>query len=110
VQLTPEAADALVPDELQALACLVLNEAVRNAVRHSTPSVVRVGVIRESGTLTLSVLSEGPVRSRGGERIGLGVGLSLAAAAAEKHDGNLEWGPLEEEQWRVRLTVPITSR
>jgi hypothetical protein len=24
--------------------------------------------------------------------------------------GNLEWGPLEEEQWRVQLTVPIPSR
>ena len=109
LQLTP-GADALVPPELQALVAHVFNEAVNNALRHSAPVVVRVGVTCESGTLTLSVLSEGPARPQEGVRVGLGVGLTVAAAAAKRHGGDLEWGALEDEQWQVRLTVPIPNR
>jgi signal transduction histidine kinase len=103
-------ADVLVPTELQALVGHVLNEAVTNALRHSAPVAVRVGVTCESGTLTMSILSDGPLRPQEAGRVGLGVGLKLAAAAAARHGGKLEWGAMEEEQWQVRLTVPIPSR
>jgi signal transduction histidine kinase len=108
LQLAP-GADAALPSDLQTLVCEVLAEAVRNALRHSIPSVVRVELSREAGMLILSVLSEGSVQPREGEGLGLGVGLSLAAAAAERHGGHVEWGPLKEEKWRVRLTVPIPN-
>lgn len=97
-----------VPAELEALLCEVLREAVRNALRHASPSEVRVEVGLCHGQLRMLVLSDG-VSPVAATAVGLGVGLRIVAAAAESHAGTLSWGRVEGERWKVQLTVPMPS-
>lgn len=99
---------ARVPREHEALVCEVLREAMRNALRHGSPSEVRVGINVDSSRLTVSVVNDGVSQTPGAE--GFGAGLHLSAAAAAEHGGSLKWGSEEGERWRVLLTVPLTER
>jgi hypothetical protein len=96
-----------VPAELEGLACDVLGEAVRNALRHACPSEVVVSVASARGRLVLSVANDGVAGDS--DAAGLGLGLRLAAAVAAEREGHLEWGPEGEARWLVRLTVPIPA-
>jgi len=98
---------ASVPPELETLVCAVVREALRNAVRHGTPSEVLVGITASGGALGVSVVNDGA--SQRSAAAGLGLGLRLAAAAAAEHDGSLTWGPEGEGRWQVRLTVPLRN-
>ena len=98
---------ARVPPEHEALVCEVLDEAMRNALRHGSPSEVRVGIDLDPRRLTVSVVNDGVSQATGTEMFG--VGLRLAAAAAAECGGSLEWGPEEGERWRMLLTVPLTE-
>jgi signal transduction histidine kinase len=92
-----------VPAALEPLAQSVLAEAVRNAAKHGRPSAVRARVARVDGAFVLEVSNDGAHgRGRGG-----GMGLRLAAIEALQHGGVLEFGPLDEGSWRVRLVVPM---
>ena len=72
---------------------------------HSDPDH---SVVEADGRLVVSTTSDGAARTAGGS--GLGLGLSLASAAAERHGGRLEWGPAGEDEWLVRLTLPVADR
>jgi signal transduction histidine kinase len=98
---------ARVPTELEGLVCEVVGEAVRNALRHACPSEVVVGVENAAGCLVLSVANDGV--AGGSDVAGLRLGLRLAAAVAAEREGHLEWGPVGESRWLVRLTVPIPA-
>jgi hypothetical protein len=96
---------ARVPAELEGLVCDVLREALRNAMHHACPEALAVRIAIAAGCLVVSVINDGVTRPAGGARLGLG--LPLAAAVAAEHDGRLEWRPLGESRWLVRLTVPV---
>ena len=99
----PEA--VTVPPDLEPLAQSVLAEALRNAGKHARPSRVKVIVCRDADTFTLEVRNDG-LRSPAGEA---GMGLRLAGFEALQQGGVVEFGPAGEQEWRVRLVVPLEN-
>jgi signal transduction histidine kinase len=100
------ARDIDVPPALEPLAQSVVAEAVRNARKHARAERIRVGLRRTNGALVVEVVNDGapprPLRERS-----RGMGLRLAAFEAIQHGGVLEFGPRGDEEWHVRLTVPV---
>lgn len=100
--------DAETPEDVERLVFDIATEAVRNALRYGDPRAIRITVVEADGSLMVSITSDGAAKSAGGS--GLGLGLSLASAAAERHGGRLDWGPTGEEEWLVRLMLPVADR
>jgi len=96
---------AEVPADLEPLAQSVLAEALRNADRHSEPTVVEIRVASDGETFTLEVENDGVGDGRSTK--GGGLGLRLAALEALRYEGMVEFGPLDGGRWRVRLLVPV---
>jgi signal transduction histidine kinase len=96
-----------VPADLEPVAQSVLAEALRNADRHSEPSLVEVRVASDGETFSLSVENDGVRDGDGGPTRGGGLGLRLAALEALHYEGLVEFGPLDGDRWRVRLVVPV---
>ena len=94
-----------VPDEVEALAQTVLAEALRNADKHATPTLVSVHVGRANGTFVLEVRNDGV--QPGTRTTGTGMGLRLAAVEALQRGALVEFGVEEGSVWRVRLVVPV---
>jgi signal transduction histidine kinase len=94
-----------IPPDIEPLAQSVLAETMRNIAKHARPTAVHVAVARDEDTFTLEVRNDG---ARGGAR-GAGMGLRLAAFEALSHGGVVEFGPVGEEAWRVRLVVPLAQ-
>ncbi|HTQ67347.1 MAG TPA: GAF domain-containing protein [Solirubrobacteraceae bacterium] len=101
-----EGDDLRVPAPFERLAQAVLIEAVRNAKRHARPHSVRVSTTRTGTAFTLQIVNDG---LHDGRPQGAGMGLLVAGFAALQAGGRLEFGPVEEERWRVRLTIPTPS-
>lgn len=96
--------DVSVPDRLEPIAQSVLREAVRNAIKHGEPTCIQVRLRDTDGAFVLEVVNDGvPAESR---TDGVGVGLRLAAFEALERGGIVDFGRLEANRWRVRLTVP----
>jgi signal transduction histidine kinase len=96
-----------VPPDLEPLANSVLSEALRNADRHATPTVIDVRVGSDGQTFSLAVENDGAgdgQTSRGG-----GLGLRLAALEAMRYEGLVEFGACPGNRWRVRLVVPVAG-
>jgi signal transduction histidine kinase len=91
-----------VPTALEPLAQSVLNEAVRNALKHAKPTMVTVRLGRESGAFWIEVVNDGV--QPGGRRTGMG--LRLASLEALQSNGVIEFGEREPGTWQVRLVVP----
>jgi signal transduction histidine kinase len=96
-----------VPPHLEPLAQSVLREAVRNAVKHAQPEVVRVRVECDDGAFVLTVRNDGVTRRANGHTAGMG--LRLASVEALQHGGVVEFGRAEEGEWQVRLLVPLAG-
>lgn len=94
---------ANVPDELEPLAQSILAEAIRNVRKHAVPTQVDVHTAHVDGAFVLEVTNDG-VRS--GATHQPGMGLRLAAFEALQSGGIVEFGPLGEGGWHVRLVVP----
>ena len=92
-----------VPPEIEPLAQSVLAEALRNIAKHADPTRVEVAVSRDDEDFVLEVRNDG-ARPVDGEP---GMGLRLAAFEALQQGGVVEFGPFDEERWRVRLAVPL---
>jgi signal transduction histidine kinase len=97
-------ADVLVPDRLEGLLQSVLAEAMRNADKHASAREIHVRVRRRNGALSLQVINDGVRGTRQGDG---GLGLKLAGVEALQHQGVLEYGPHEEDRWRVRIVCPV---
>jgi nitrate/nitrite-specific signal transduction histidine kinase len=96
-----------VPAHLEPLADSVLTEALRNADRHSRPSVIDIRVSSDDQTFSLAIENDGAgdgQKTRGG-----GLGLRLAALEALRYEGLVEFGACPGQRWRVRLVVPVAS-
>jgi signal transduction histidine kinase len=96
-----------VPEDLEPLAQSVLNEALRNADRHSEPTRIDVRVASDGPTFTLAIENDGARDGRATK--GGGLGLRLAALEALRYEGLIEFGSPSEGRWRVRLVVPVAS-
>src|SRR4051812_3661076 len=94
------------PAELERLVCDVTAEAVRNALRHGQPGTIRIRVAEIKGRLMVTTSSRSAASTAASP--GLGLGLRLADAAAARYGGTLDWGLVDECQWLVRLTVPVS--
>ena len=95
--------ESSVPSDLEPLAQSVLAEALRNIAKHADPSRVEVAVSRDEREFTLEVRNDG-IRSGDGDP---GMGLRLAAFEALQQGGMVEFGPVGQDRWRVRLLVPL---
>jgi two-component sensor histidine kinase len=96
-----------VPADLEPVAQLVLNEALRNADRHAHPTAIEVRIASDGETFSLTVENDGSGDGR--TTRGSGLGLRLAALEALRYEGLVEFGGLEGDRWRVRLVVPVGS-
>lgn len=97
--------DGLVIDQdLEAIAQTTVNEAITNARKHADPSVIAVAVSADEEALVVEVRNDGVGRSPRG--LGTGLGLRLAAFEALDRRGVVEFGPLADDGWHVRLVVP----
>jgi hypothetical protein len=61
-----------------------------------------VEVSNRDGAFSLEVRNDGV----GPRSSPPGIGLRLAAFEAMEHSGLVEFGPVDDDQWRVRLLVP----
>ncbi|MDE3130040.1 MAG: hypothetical protein KGL16_02715 [Acidobacteriota bacterium] len=96
-------AAARVPAGLEPVAQSVLAEAVRNVRKHAEPTRVDVRTANVDGAFVLEVINDG---ARAGRAQQPGMGLRLAAFEALQCGGVVEFGPLGEGSWQVRLVVP----
>jgi signal transduction histidine kinase len=94
-----------VPADLEPVAQLVLNEALRNVDRHARPSAIDVRLASDGETFTLSIENDGSGDGRATR--GSGLGLRLAALEALRYEGLVEFGAAGDDRWRVRLVVPV---
>jgi signal transduction histidine kinase len=92
------------PVELEPLAQSVLGEALTNARKHASGSLVRISGTREDGTFVLCIDNDGAGRA---SPRGTGMGLRLAAFEALQVGGFIEYGERDRGVWQVRLVVPL---
>jgi signal transduction histidine kinase len=97
-----------VPADLEPVAQLVLNEALRNADRHAHPSEIVVRIASDGETFSLAVENDGSGDGRATR--GGGIGLRLAALEALRYEGLVEFGAIGDDRWRVRLVVPVGDK
>jgi signal transduction histidine kinase len=97
-----------VPADLEPVAQLVLNEALRNVDRHARPSQIDVRLASDGETFSLSIENDGSGDGRSTR--GSGLGLRLAALEALRYSGLVEFGAAGDGRWRVRLVVPVDNR
>ena len=94
-----------VPADLEPVAQLVLNEALRNADRHAKATEIVVRIASDGETFTLAIENDGAGDGR--TTRGSGLGLRLAALEALRYEGLVEFGSFDGDHWRVRLVVPV---
>jgi signal transduction histidine kinase len=108
-ELHVEWADGVeVPADLEPVAQVVLNEALRNVDRHAKPTTIEVRVASDGETFSLQIENDGAGDGR--TTRGGGLGLRLAALEALRYEGLVEFGSPGGDRWRVRLVVPVGSR
>ena len=93
-----------VPPRLESLTQTVLAEALRNAAKHADPTEIAVEVSGSDGTLAFEITNDGVKGPPTGQASGLG--LRLASIEALQHEGVVEFGPLDNNRWRLRLVCP----
>jgi signal transduction histidine kinase len=86
----------------------VLDEAIRNARKHASPTQVLIELDDHDGATELTVVNDGV--GKGGILHSAGVGLLLAATEASQLGGVLEHGPTGSDSWTVRLRLPVEER
>jgi signal transduction histidine kinase len=94
-----------VPTDLEPVAQLVLNEALRNVDRHAKPTGIDVRIASDGETFSLSIENDGAGDGRSTR--GSGLGLRLAALEALRYEGLVEFGSAGDNRWKVRLVVPV---
>lgn len=101
--------DLEIPDRLDSLVQSALTEGMRNAERHSVGGPVEIRVATRDDAFSVEIVNpldrsedHGNGSSRGG-----GLGLRLLTLEALQHDALIEFGPVEDERWRLRLLAPV---
>lgn len=83
----------------------MLLESLRNLRRHAAPTRVEVRSREVDGALRVEVINDGVGAGARGSSAP-GVGLRLLSIEALHAGGLVEFGPVDEGRWRVRLTLP----
>jgi signal transduction histidine kinase len=96
-----------IPRRLEPLAQSVMAEALRNIHKHARPDEISITVSDREGALIVEVANDGAV-SQPAAGVG-GLGLRLASIEALQQEGVVEFGPLPEGRWRVRLVCPMSG-
>jgi signal transduction histidine kinase len=94
-----------VPGSMEPLTQAVLAEALRNCEKHARPTRVEVRIYEERQAVCLEVRNDGAARE--GHANGARMGLRLAALEAIQNGGMVEFGPVADDEWRVRLLLPV---
>lgn len=97
-----------VPEACEALSQAVLAEALRNCEKHAEPTAVTIRIGCRQKAFTLEVHNDGASYS-GTDSGGSRMGLHIAALEAIQNGGMIEFGPLGEDEWRLRLVLPETA-
>jgi signal transduction histidine kinase len=97
--------DVRVPARLEPLTQSVLSEALRNIGKHAKPTEITIELGQEGDALFLEIANDGAPPPAPGS----GLGLRLASIEALRHEGVVEFGPIGDERWRVRLVCPLTQ-
>ncbi len=95
------------PEAFQALAQSVLAEALHNADKHADAGEMVIASWTAEEAFVLEIRNDG-VAYQAGPASG-GMGLRLAALDALQQGGVLEFGPFRQNQWRVRLLLPMNE-
>jgi signal transduction histidine kinase len=101
VDLSADAGD--VPDEVGAVAYLVVQEALTNVLRHSGADSARVVVARASGSVVVTVIDDGQ-----GGAVTEGLGIGSMRSRVERLGGTLFVGP-GARGFEVRAEIPVGS-
>ncbi len=83
----------------------MLLESLRNLRRHAAPTRVEVRSREVDGALRVEVVNDGAGAGVRSSNVP-GVGLRLLSIEALHAGGLVEFGPLDDDRWRVRLTLP----
>lgn len=100
-----EATQERFPAEIEAAAYFVVCEAVTNAVKHGSPSFVRVEALLENGELRLVVADDGI----GGATVAAGTGLTGLTDRVEAQGGTLRVVSPRGVGTRVEAEIPCGS-
>lgn len=100
-----EATHARLPVQVEAAAYFVVCEAVTNAVKHGSPSHVRVEALVANGTLRLLVADDG----RGGAAVAEGTGLMGLTDRVEAQGGRLSIHSPRGAGTRIEAEIPCGS-
>ena len=94
-----------VPEDLEGLAQAVFLEALRNCEKHSRAEHIEVRIARPDHAFELEITNDGANGTPAGA--GAGLGLRLLTLEALQHDALLEFGPLPDGRWHVRMVGGI---
>jgi signal transduction histidine kinase len=105
VRVDVQATDERLPEEVEAAAYFVVCEAVTNAVKHGSPSQVRVDAMVANGTLRLVVVDDGS----GGATPTQGTGLAGLSDRVEAQGGTLLIHSPVGAGTRIEVEIPCGS-
>ena len=105
VPVNLDATSERLPAEVEAAAYFVVCEAVTNAVKHGSPSQVRVEAMVANGALRLVVVDDGS----GGARLAEGTGLVGLADRVEAQGGTLVIESPIGAGTRIEVEIPCES-
>jgi signal transduction histidine kinase len=91
-----------VPTALEQLAQSVFLEAIRNCEKHAAAELIEVRVDEGETAFELEITNDG-IAEKGA---GSGLGLRLLTLEALQQDALVEFGPLAEGRWHVRMVGP----
>jgi signal transduction histidine kinase len=92
-----------VPERLEELAQSVFVEALRNCEKHARPTRIQVSVATTDDAFELEIANDGT----GSAGPGSGLGLRLLTLEALQQDALVEFGPLPDGRWRVRMVGAV---
>ncbi len=93
-----------VPEALESLSQSVFLETLRNCEKHARATRIEVRVDAPDDAFELEVTNDGTIGS--GSGAGAGLGLRLLTLEALQEDALVEFGPLTEGRWHVRMVGP----
>jgi signal transduction histidine kinase len=101
---------AALPAGLELAVYRIVQEALTNTLKHAGPeAAARVRLTYGADVLTVDVVDAGGREGAAAAAAVPGAGLRGMSERAAVYDGRVQFGPLPDGGWRVRLTVPVSA-